>query len=244
LEDRWPLGSSSANYGHRARSESPGPGGRGLPERARHSRGQSLLLAGSDRSPAPGMRADAHRAGAHPRDLPRRLVMLARPGAGKSTQASPVADALRVTHLSVGKVLRQEVTVGSALGRAVAPALERGDLAPDELVVAAILPRLESGTAADGYVLDGFPRDLAQVEAFAQAIDPALQPQVALFLDVSPDECRGRLLARAGQEGRVEIRLRSSMNGCSPMSATARRSSSTIGEPECWSLSMARAPPR
>lgn len=130
--------------------------------------------------------------------------MLARPGAGKSTQARRIADLLGVAHLSVGQLLRQEVATGSELGRSVAPALERGDLAPDELVVGIVVARLAFETAAGGYVLDGFPRDLVQVERFAQVTDQAVQPQVALTLNVSPEECRRRLLARAGQEGRAD----------------------------------------
>lgn len=132
----------------------------------------------------------------------RRIVVLARPGAGKSTQAGLLARRLGTAHVSMGALLREEVTSSSALGRAIAPVLERGDLVADELVVPAVLRRLEDAVAAGGYVLDGFPRDLAQESAFSQTFPEAVQPQAVVLLDVPVEECRRRLLARAAIEGR------------------------------------------
>jgi adenylate kinase family enzyme len=131
---------------------------------------------------------------------PARLVLLARPGAGQSTQARRLAALLGVTHLSAGELLRQEMTVPSAGARAVAAAAGRGDLAPDDLVEAMLRPRLEQAAAGGGYVLDGFPRDLAQARALAAP--GGLEPDVAVALEVSPAECRRRLLAWAREEGR------------------------------------------
>ena len=132
----------------------------------------------------------------------RRLVLLARPGAGKSTQAALLAQRLGVAHLSTGALLRGEVASSSALGRAIAPVLEDGDLVADELVVAVVARHLEDAVAAGGYVLDGFPRDLAQDTALAEQFPDSLQPQVAVLLEVDPEECRRRLLSRAAVEGR------------------------------------------
>jgi adenylate kinase len=134
----------------------------------------------------------------------RRIVLLARPGAGKSTQAGLLAGRLGIAHLSTGALLRDEVASSSPLGQAIAPALERGDLVADELVVPAILRGLEGAVVTGGYVLDGFPRDLAQESAFSHTFPQAVQPQAVLLLDVRAEECRRRLLARAAIEGRSD----------------------------------------
>lgn len=130
---------------------------------------------------------------------PARLVLLARPGAGKSTQARQLAARLGVTHLSTGELLRQEAAASSATGRAVTAAVHDGSMVADDLVQAVLRPRLERA-AAGGYILDGFPRDLAQARALTALADQ--QPQAAVSLDVSTAECRRRLLARAREEGR------------------------------------------
>jgi len=132
----------------------------------------------------------------------RRLVLLARPGAGKTTQAALLARRLGVAHLSTGALLRGEVAAASAPGRLIAPVLERGDLVADELVVAVVARHLVEAVAASGYVLDGFPRDLAQDTAFVDQFPDAVQPQAAVLLDVAAEECRRRLLARGAVEGR------------------------------------------
>ena len=138
----------------------------------------------------------------HGAALTRRLVLFARPGAGKSTQAAVLAQRLGIAHLSTGALLRGEVASSSTLGRAIASMLEHGDLVPDELVVAVVAPRLAKAVAAGGYVLDGFPRDLAQDTALAEQFSDGLQPQAAVLIDVPAEECRRRLLSRAAVEGR------------------------------------------
>ncbi|MHB1598088.1 MAG: nucleoside monophosphate kinase [Acidimicrobiales bacterium] len=136
---------------------------------------------------------------------PRRVVVLARPGGGKSTQAARLARRLGVDHLSSGAMIRDEVASSSGLGRTVAPLVERGELVPDELVLAVIVPALRKAVADHGgYVLDGFPRDVAQATTLAGLGSLALGPELALWLDVGADECRRRLLGRAGLEGRSD----------------------------------------
>ncbi len=148
-------------------------------------------------------------------DLPqvapwRRVVVLARPGAGMSTQAGRLARRLGVDHLSSGAMIRNEVASSSGLGRTVAPLVERGELVPDELVLAVIVPALGRAVADHGgYVLDGFPRDVVQATTLAglgspASGSPASSPEVVLWLDVGADECRHRLLARAGVGGRSD----------------------------------------
>jgi adenylate kinase len=134
----------------------------------------------------------------------RRLVLLARPGGGKSTQGELLAGRLGVAHLSTGALLRDEVASGSPLGHQVAPVLEHGDLVADPVVLAIVTRHLEQAVADGGYVLDGFPRDEDQEHAFSGTCPDAVQPQVVVLLDVPADECRRRLLARAPIEGRTD----------------------------------------
>src|SRR5690349_20182622 len=90
-----------------------------------------------------------------------KVLMLSPPGGGKGTQGIRLAEHLGVEHISSGALLRAEVEAGTPLGHQVAACLAAGELAPDELVTEAVRPALEQ---RDGYVLDGFPRTLAQAE--------------------------------------------------------------------------------
>ncbi len=135
-----------------------------------------------------------------------RLLLVAPPGAGKGTQAVKLAAHYGIAHLASGDLLRKEVAGGTEIGRAAAAYLERGDLVPDELVIAMLFtPALEAARQG-GYVLDGFPRSLPQAEEayrMAQQIE-GIELQAVVHLQVGRDELRRRLLARAEQEGRVD----------------------------------------
>lgn len=139
-----------------------------------------------------------------PVSIPRRLVLLARPGAGKSTQAGRLSVVLGIEQVDTGEILRAEVGSSSELGSAIAPTILRGELVPDNTVIAVITPFLERAVALGGYVLDGFPRDLAQAEALANLEPSGLAPELAISLELSPEVCRRRLLARAELEGRAD----------------------------------------
>lgn len=93
-----------------------------------------------------------------------RLVMLGAPGAGKGTQAALITARLGVPHISTGDLLRTAIREGSPLGRRVASIVERGDLVPDALVGEVMEERLARPDAADGFLLDGFPRTVAQAD--------------------------------------------------------------------------------
>ena len=95
-----------------------------------------------------------------------RLVLLGPPGAGKGTQATRMAKRFAIPQLSTGDMLRDAVASGSALGARVKDVMERGDLVPDDVVIAVVADRMDHSDAADGFVLDGFPRTVAQAEAF------------------------------------------------------------------------------
>ena len=99
------------------------------------------------------------------------LIILGPPGAGKGTQARRLAEGLGIQHLSSGDMLRAERAGGTALGTQVAHYMDSGALVPDEIVIRAILKRIDS--APGGVLLDGFPRTVAQAQSLDRALDQA-----------------------------------------------------------------------
>ena len=93
------------------------------------------------------------------------LVLLGPPGAGKGTQAKLLEDSRSLVKLSTGDMLRAAVAAGSELGRKAGEIMERGALVPDDLVIKLIAERMDQGGAGEGFILDGFPRTIAQAEA-------------------------------------------------------------------------------
>lgn len=134
--------------------------------------------------------------------MARRILFLGPPGAGKGTQAAMLARALKVPHISTGVMLREAVAAGSTLGKQVKSVMEAGDLVSDDLVVAIVDQRLDEDDARCGYLLDGFPRNLAQASALNDAVVDAIG--TVLLLEVDMDELIARLLGRAQDEGRAD----------------------------------------
>lgn len=131
-----------------------------------------------------------------------RLIFLGPQGSGKGTQAARLARLMGVPHISTGAMLRQAVTDGTELGKEADAIMQAGDLVPDELVVAMVGERLAQDDAACGYILDGFPRNVAQARALDGVLDRPLDGLVQL--DVPHDELMKRMLLRAEQEGRAD----------------------------------------
>ena len=134
--------------------------------------------------------------------MARRILFLGPPGAGKGTQAAMIAKALHIPHISTGEMLRDAVSRGTDLGREVEGVMAAGDLVSDDLVVAIVDERLSQADAKCGYLLDGFPRNIAQAEALNDAVINAIGTVVLLEADA--DELVNRLLKRAAQEGRAD----------------------------------------
>jgi adenylate kinase len=129
-----------------------------------------------------------------------RILILGPQGSGKGTQAQRIAAAYDVPHIAMGEILRAAMAARTELGRKVQPIYDRGDLVPDELMIDLIRERLRE---EDGFVLDGFPRTLAQADALdAMLVDIAKPVDVVLLLQVSDGVASARLLGRAGAEGR------------------------------------------
>jgi len=95
-----------------------------------------------------------------------RLLLLGPPGAGKGTQGKRLAAALGVPHIAAGGIVRHEIARGSAFGRKIEAAIAQGRFAPDEDMIALLRERLAQPDTAQGCILDGFPRDLVQAQAF------------------------------------------------------------------------------
>lgn len=133
------------------------------------------------------------------------LLVLGPQGSGKGTQAKLIAEEYGIPHISTGDMFRAAVAEGSELGRQVEPILARGDLVPDELTIALIRERLAAEDAREGFVLDGFPRTLAQAEALdAMLAEIGRSLDAILFFDLPDEVARERMLGRARLEGRVD----------------------------------------
>jgi adenylate kinase len=138
------------------------------------------------------------------------LMILGAPGSGKGTQGKLLAEHLKVPEVSTGELLRAAVKQGTPLGTEAKTYMDRGDLVPDNVIIGLIREILDSGEAARGVMMDGFPRTVAQ----AQAVDKLLAEKKArvdhvVLLDVSEEELVKRLLARAAKEGRSDDNLQS-----------------------------------
>lgn len=131
-----------------------------------------------------------------------RILILGPQGSGKGTQAKRIAAAYGVPHVATGDILREAVANGSELGAQVRPILERGDLVPDDLMVGLIRERLAE---EESFVLDGFPRTMAQAEALDSMLDEIGKPlDAVILLQVSDEIATARLRERAVQEGRAD----------------------------------------
>jgi adenylate kinase len=116
------------------------------------------------------------------------LILLGPPGAGKGTQAARLREDFSLPYIATGDLLREHRANGSELGRKAKEYMERGDLVPDDLVVEMILDKI-SAEGEDGFLLDGFPRNVAQADALGEALDERGQQLNAVLLIDVDDEC-------------------------------------------------------
>jgi adenylate kinase len=133
------------------------------------------------------------------------ILLLGPQGSGKGTQAKRIAAEYGIPHIATGDMLRAAMEAGTPLGLKVKPIYDAGELVPDEIMIELIRERLDEPDATEGYVLDGFPRTIAQAEAF----DPMLREisrelTIVFALRVSDEICVERLLKRANEEGRTD----------------------------------------
>lgn len=132
-----------------------------------------------------------------------KLLFIGPPGAGKGTQAGRVADRLGIPHISTGDMFRHHVAAGTELGKQVKAIMEAGDYVPDSITVAMLKERIAEDDAAGGFILDGFPRTIAQVEALDELIGEDGLDKVVLFR-VDNDVLVERMLARGRADDNEE----------------------------------------
>ena len=126
-----------------------------------------------------------------------RIVLVGPPGAGKGTQAQFIASHLAIPKISTGDIFRYNVSQGTPLGRQAKEYMDRGDLVPDEVTIAMVRDRLGEEDAQDGFLLDGFPRNVPQAETLKkQLMDWDQRLTVVLELVVDEDEVVRRLSGR------------------------------------------------
>jgi adenylate kinase len=134
-----------------------------------------------------------------------RLVLLGAPGSGKGTQAAKLKLHLQVPHISTGDLLRAEVAAGTPLGREAKEIMARGDLVSDEILLGMLEERFSRPDTANGFILDGYPRNLVQAAALDQLLQRIGQPMdFALQLDVDNELLIKRIAGRAKAEGRAD----------------------------------------
>ena len=134
-----------------------------------------------------------------------RLVLLGPPGAGKGTQAARLACRFGCPHIATGDIFRANVAEGTELGRVAQEYMDRGDLVPDEVVIAMVMDRLVESDCDGGFVLDGFPRTVNQAEALDRRLAELGTPlEAALSFDVTEEELLQRLAGRAAAQHRSD----------------------------------------
>ena len=120
------------------------------------------------------------------------IILLGAPGAGKGTQAAMIAEEFNVPHISTGDILRRNMKEGTSLGLKAKAFVESGGLVPDEVVIGLVEDRLSQDDCKNGYILDGFPRTIAQ----AEALDKVARIDLAINIDVPFETIIDRLGGR------------------------------------------------
>lgn len=127
-----------------------------------------------------------------------RIILLGPPGAGKGTQAVRMVERLGIPQLSTGDMLRAAVAAGTPVGVKAKAIMDRGELVSDDVVVGIIADRIEEADAKKGFILDGFPRTVAQAEAFdAMLAEKGLKLDAVIEFKVNEAELVDRIVKRA-----------------------------------------------
>jgi adenylate kinase len=134
-----------------------------------------------------------------------RIVFIGPPGAGKGTQAQRVAGRFGCAHIATGDIFRANVASGTELGRLAQEYMDRGDLVPDEVVIAMVMERLADPDCQGGFVLDGFPRTVNQAEALDRRLADVGAPlDTVLCFEACEHELLRRLAGRAAAQRRAD----------------------------------------
>lgn len=134
-----------------------------------------------------------------------RVVILGPPGSGKGTQAAMLVEHLGVPHISTGALLRDAAKQGTELGIQAKGIIDKGDLVPDDIMLGIVEERLGQDDVANGFILDGYPRNVAQAKSLDEMLERLSQPvEEAIHIDVDADVIIERIANRAKLEGRSD----------------------------------------
>ena len=134
-----------------------------------------------------------------------RIVLLGPPGSGKGTQAALLKEQLDVPHISTGELLRSAAERGTELGLQAKALADKGELVPDDVISGMLEERLNSEDVAGGFILDGYPRNLAQARSLDLLLKRLNQPvEEAVLIDIDAEQILKRIAKRAQEEGRSD----------------------------------------
>lgn len=131
------------------------------------------------------------------------IILFGPPGAGKGTQAEKIVEGFSLVHISTGDILRDAVRSGSELGKVARQYMERGELVPDEVMVGIVRQRVAELNSSKGFILDGFPRTIAQARALDRMLGgEGMELDAVVSLEVRDEEILARIKNRQKMEGR------------------------------------------
>lgn len=133
------------------------------------------------------------------------IVLFGAPGCGKGTQAARLKEKYGINHVSTGEIIRSEIKNETELGKQVAAAISRGELAPDEVVINIIANYVSENKECAGNIFDGFPRTTFQAERFDEILSSeGLKVDMMIYMDVPEQELVDRILLRGKESGRAD----------------------------------------
>lgn len=133
------------------------------------------------------------------------ILIFGPPGAGKGTQSKSISEFLKIPHISTGDMFRYHIKNDTELGRKAKEYSNAGKLVPDEVTIAMVEERLARPDVAQGFLLDGFPRNVSQAQALEKILSKTgRSPSLVLNLVVPLEDVKKRLANRAAQEGRAD----------------------------------------
>ena len=134
-----------------------------------------------------------------------KLILLGAPGAGKGTQATLIADKYGIPQISTGNILRQNIKAGTPLGILAKSIIDKGNLVPDDVVVAIVKDRLSEADCKNGWLLDGFPRTINQADALAEFEKVDCVLDISVPFSVLSERISGRRVCECGESYHVSI---------------------------------------